>query len=156
MSEYKAVTIIRGASGTGKTTLANTFWGRDVIDINLEADDYFYKGRVKSLLSYINGGDRPPVDRGVYEFDYTKLNDAHATCRVLAAIAVGRGMRVAVSNTSIKLDHVDIIIDYINHFHDIKIEYEVIDLTTPYGISNAPLEVQQRMLLDFEPWTGSV
>ena len=78
----KTVYIIRGPSGSGKTTLAKQLCAENNI---FEADQYF-------------------TQDGVYEFDPSKLTDAHADCfaRFRSAVIEERGP-LAVSNTSTRL-----------------------------------------------------
>lgn len=72
----KKLFIIRGCSGSGKTTLAQSLTRE-----HYEADMFFERG---------NG----------YEFDPTKLREAHQWCRDLVMMAMTRKEEtIAVSNT---------------------------------------------------------
>lgn len=59
----KSLILVRGLSGSGKTWLADMIVGSDTTNrTSLCADDYFYD------------------DSGKYEFDHTKLREAHEWC----------------------------------------------------------------------------
>jgi predicted kinase len=72
----KELILLRGLPGSGKTTLARSLGG-----MHMEADKYFmYSGK--------------------YEFDASKLRDAHNWCQ--NAVRVGmetQGQKIVVSNT---------------------------------------------------------
>ena len=72
----KELFLLRGLPGSGKTTLANSLGGK-----HLEADMYF-------------------MNDGVYEFDASKLREAHDWCRkeVFRSMATNWS-RIIVSNT---------------------------------------------------------
>jgi len=76
----RTLTLVRGISGSGKTTVARqlALGGRRKL---LAADDFF-------------------VDEdGVYQFDPSGLPDAHAWCQNEAESAMGQGLHVIVHNT---------------------------------------------------------
>lgn len=77
----KHLIIIRGAPGSGKTTLALEILKNGIADYMFEADDYFRKS-------------------GAYLFDAKKLADAHSECRDSVRQFLGNGFRVIVSNTT--------------------------------------------------------
>lgn len=74
MSSFK---IIRGISGSGKSTLAKTFTDH----VHFEADMFFYD------------------NDGNYNFDPSKLYQAHRWCQDMALFNLKNGMNVVVSNT---------------------------------------------------------
>lgn len=83
----KKLIIIRGASGSGKSTfaktIASTFKDAGVRVIVVEADDYFYN------------------ESGEYNFDPKQLQDAHNWCQDRAETAMMGGIDVViVSNTN--------------------------------------------------------
>lgn len=80
--------LIRGCPGSGKSTFANLLNQHAMTMINLEADDYF--------TSY--NKDTNSFD---YNFDPTKLKDAHQWCQSTAMHFLEQGMNVSVSNTSV-------------------------------------------------------
>lgn len=87
----KNLFLIRGIPGSGKTTLA-----KSLADEIYEADSYFMVYRDPQTGELIN---RHQYD-GVYEFDVTKLKEAHEHCRIGVEDAMSCGKeRIAVSNT---------------------------------------------------------
>jgi predicted kinase len=79
MKYRKSLYLIRGVSGSGKTTTGKNI--AEVLNCNLfEADQYF------------------EVD-GVYKFDATQLNKAHNWCLNNVATEIREGRNVVVSNT---------------------------------------------------------
>ena len=73
--------LIRGLPGSGKSTFAWQLFKNRLVQRMYEADDYF-------------------TEAGVYQFDPTKLEDAHHQCQRNTWLALYEGMSVAVSNTS--------------------------------------------------------
>lgn len=74
----KELFLLRGLPGSGKSTLAKTLGGD-----HYEADMYFQRGV----------GD-------VYQFDVSKLKDAHQWCKMITEVAMMDGkQRIVVSNT---------------------------------------------------------
>lgn len=79
--EKKILYIVRGVSGCGKTTTANSIVGEKNV---ATADEYFYT----------NGG-------GKYEFDASKLGEAHKFCQLKVRSLMKMGEpEIAVANTS--------------------------------------------------------
>jgi hypothetical protein len=72
--------LIRGVSGSGKTTYAKKLMKEDPSFSHYEADMYFY----------INGN---------YQFNPAKLKDAHAWCKSKTEEDLKNGKSVIVSNT---------------------------------------------------------
>ncbi len=70
------LTIIRGISGSGKSTYASTLEG-----VICSADDHFL------------------ID-GKYRFDFRQLTEAHASCFRKAQAALGAGENVIIDNTN--------------------------------------------------------
>lgn len=73
--------LLRGVPGCGKSTLARQMVNLGFADISYEADDYF-------------------VTNGLYQFDPTKLHQAHQWCQDMTRSALRKGRYVVVSNTS--------------------------------------------------------
>jgi uridine kinase len=73
--------LIRGCPGAGKSTFAQSLLDSRVVQRVYEADDYF-------------------IQNGEYQFDPTKLGQAHYQCERNTWLALYEGMSVAVSNTS--------------------------------------------------------
>lgn len=74
--------LIRGVSGSGKTTFARALTNA----VMYAADDYFYDAYKKT-----------------YTFDKTKIGEAHAQCLEKTRIALNQGKDVAVHNTFTQL-----------------------------------------------------
>ena len=72
----KELFLLRGLPGSGKSTLANSLGGK-----HIEADMFFVKD-------------------GEYQFDFTKLKDAHRWCQTMVGSWMSDGEeRIVVSNT---------------------------------------------------------
>ena len=82
----RTMLIMRGLSGSGKSTIVNAAKAKFPDDcVSCSADDYFY------------GAD------GVYHFDEKKLKDAHSYCQSRAEEMCGQGRPlVIVDNTNVK------------------------------------------------------
>lgn len=79
----KIAFIIRGTSGSGKSTLAKSLAAMNPDHCICEADKYFYDSW------------------GKYNFDATKLGEAHAYCRKIFEDALEAGTEVVIcSNTN--------------------------------------------------------
>lgn len=74
--------IIRGLPGSGKTTFAENLCDQGLVSWHYEADQFFWNKA-----------------KGVYEFDPTKLSEAHEWCFGRVKKMVENGDSVAVSNT---------------------------------------------------------
>ena len=78
----KNLYIIRGVSGAGKSTLAQSLIQSNIFDIYIEADQFFIKD-------------------GVYNWDVSKLGEAHKWCQDRVDNCMGEGYhRIFVSNTT--------------------------------------------------------
>ena len=74
--------LIRGVPGSGKSTFANQLLCQGVVHQVLEADKYFIDGE------------------GKYNFDPSKLREAHEWCQLRTKKYLLDGDSVAVANTS--------------------------------------------------------
>ena len=73
--------LLRGCSGSGKSTMAQFLFDSGAVAHVLEADMFFQYG-------------------GAYHFDATKLGQAHTWCQTYARNALREGHSICVSNTS--------------------------------------------------------
>ena len=74
--------LIRGLPGSGKSSFASTLKNYGVVDEVFEADDFF------TSVS------------GVYNYDSSRIKDAHAICKMNTRYFLSQGQSVAVSNTT--------------------------------------------------------
>jgi predicted kinase len=101
----KTVVIVRGPSGSGKSTYVKEEFGTlPSIRTVVSADDFFMvDGMVPDTSMVVPEGGQPLLVPGrIYEFDPTKLGQAHADCfrRFLMALEAGSRM-IIVDNTNI-------------------------------------------------------
>ncbi|EGQ7833489.1 ATP-binding protein [Vibrio vulnificus] len=83
MSQQAKLTLIRGLPGSGKSTLAQQL-AKQTLAVHLEADMYF-------------------VDQqGRYQFDPTRLEQAHRWCLNKVCQYLKQGRAVIVSNTFVQ------------------------------------------------------
>ncbi len=124
----QTMTIIRGAPGSGKSTYAKNLGGR-----HIEADMYF---------------ETPDG----YEFDRTKLRDAHAWCIQTTENYLESGLSVVVTNTFTKVWEVK---PYIELSVKYDVELSIIHLTSLYSnVHGVPPEVVKKMLDGYETIKG--
>lgn len=106
--------IVRGPSGAGKSTFINSLPENAVI---CSADHFWFKEQRPMMLRneeeirYVSATDkRPIVEKNgqyyFYDFDPTKLSEAHAWCfsEFLAALEQKEEL-IVLDNTNIKLEH---------------------------------------------------
>lgn len=120
--------IIRGVPGSGKSTLAKNYIGFE----NFEADMFFIKD-------------------GVYNYDPTRIADAHQWCQQRTFEALMKGKNVVVSNTFIKVWQIQ---PYLDMASALGAEVEVITATGNYkNIHSVPQKVVERMREEFEDFS---
>jgi hypothetical protein len=126
--------IIRGVSGTGKTTRAREIpcmYPSTDRPVHAEADHFF--------TNYA----------GEYRFDATLLPQAHEWCRLNVLRAIHIGEAVIVSNTFTTFKEV---IPYLDLARAYGYEVEVVSLTKEWGsIHNVPEATLQRQRDRFTP-----
>jgi len=121
--------LIRGIPGSGKSTLANAIksaCGGEVC----EADQYFTS------------------HDGKYEFDHSRIKEAHSYCRSKAEHFLIRGSDVIVSNTFIRKWEMNAYFDMAKRYNA-----QVIVLVARgqwENTHNVPIDVINRMIKDFE------
>ena len=121
---------IVGRNGSGKSTLA-----RNILELsNGEAEHY------EADMFFM-------VD-GVYNFDATKIKEAHAWCYQKVRDCLLREKVCIVSNTFVKLWEMK---PYLDLKNELSIEVHVIEALGNYGnVHNVPLEVIERMRSTWE------
>ena len=116
--------LIRGLPGSGKSTFARSF--SNALRYVYEADDYF-------------------VTDGVYQFDASKLGEAHSWCQQRARNDLESGMDCIVSNTSTTEREVE---TYAKIAEECGAKFVSIIVETRHGgtnIHNVPEEKVQQM-----------
>jgi predicted kinase len=112
--------LIRGLPGSGKSTIAKSIANHE----HFETDAYFVKD-------------------GTYQFDITKLKEAHEWTQVQVWKALLEGKSVIVSNTFTKKWEVE---PYLKMAESLKIVPTIITATGNYqNIHNVPEDIIQRM-----------
>lgn len=118
--------LVRGVSGSGKSTIARAMIGY----YHLETDMFF-----RDMF-------------GRYNFDYTRLQEAHDWCQRQAYEHLKRGRNVVVSNTFTQRWEME---PYFNIAANLGIPVRVIVATGRYkNIHNVPDEVIQRQIERWE------
>lgn len=119
--------LIRGLPGSGKTTFAKKHFPGYV---RVEADDYFY-----------NTYDE-------YEFDASKLAQAHKQCKIRVTAALLHGADVVVSNTFTTKKEIQ---PYLDMGKTLGRRVQVITLENDYGsVHNIPKKTFEKMKARFE------
>lgn len=122
--------IVRGLPGSGKSTVAKGF-----PYFHVEADMFFMKD-------------------GSYQFDPTKISNAHRWCSDMVIGAMNKGMDVVVSNTFTQKWEME---RYLKEATDRSYEVTIFRCTGSYGNThNLPVEAMERMSARFENIEGEV
>lgn len=125
--------IIRGLPGSGKSTLAKRLLELGSADSHYEADMFFEKD-------------------GKYQYDRTKIRDAHEWCQKKVFSDLLKGKTVVVSNTFTTLAEMKPYLDFCRKHN---IECPVLRLNRNYGnIHDVPADVIAKMSRRFEKYNG--
>ena len=126
--------IVRGISGSGKSTLAKEIAGEE--GFHVEADMFFLDAN------------------GVYEFDGSKIRQAHEWCKAEVDAALENGIDTIVSNTFTRFWEVQPYLDLAKK-HGVKVEIIAIPLERNFGnIHGVPSEVIEQMKARWESIEG--
>lgn len=123
----KVILILRGAPGSGKSTIAKALVASGLFDSYHEADDFY-------------------ISDGVYKYDRNLLADAHRWCQNKVRNAMSQGDNVIVSNTNLREAFVRVYKEFAAEFGYTVME--IAFLTAPFeSIHNVPEEAQKNMQL---------
>jgi predicted kinase len=119
------VIIIRGTSGSGKTTFANLFAEPKVI---CTADDFFYD------------------QKGKYNFDASKLGDAHKSCqnKFECALQDKTVKLIIVANTNVRPSDYQYYVEKANEYNVKYISVILEKRHDNVNVHNVPSHVLQR------------
>lgn len=128
--------IIRGLPGAGKSTFAQKMIEKKMADSYYEADMYF-------------------LDKdGKYNFDPSKLSEAHNWCKSKVFADLKQGKRVIVSNTFTRIFEME---PYITFCKNHEIPFKVIRLKTQFkSIHNVPDTAINKMRQRFQNYHGEL
>ena len=130
-SEINKLMLIRGLPGSGKSHFASFNSDR----IHLEADMFF-------------------MNDGNYEFDPSRIKEAHEWCQKSAKIFLNNGKNVVISNTFTRIWEMQ---PYFDMVRDLNIKCCVYRMMTQYNnIHNVPPEMIERMRVRFEDYPGEI
>lgn len=123
--------IVRGLPGSGKSTYAQNLLAQGVCQAHYEADMFFM------------------TDDGFYNFDATKLYQAHQWCYNKVKQALSFGLDVVVSNTFTRKREVR---PYQGLCAELGCELEIVTLTNNYGsIHDVDEDTMSKMKNRFVP-----
>lgn len=130
------LTIIRGPSGSGKSSIAGFLQSQNPAIRIAEADMYFEERKL--------------------DFHPTKLPHAHDYCKELVVIAISFGLPVIVSNTGMKLWEIE---PYIEMAKEHNYELEIYrtpgpwnsDILSKRNIHKVPLDIVNKQIAKYEP-----
>lgn len=121
--------IIRGLPGSGKSTIAKKLLNADAASKHFEADMFFIRD-------------------GKYQFDASKIKEAHEWCQKKVRMTLSQGDNVVVSNTFVKQWEVE---PYLDMCSELGIDYVIIVATGSYtNVHGVPNDVIDRMKTNWE------
>jgi predicted kinase len=125
------LTIIRGMPGSGKSTLAQAIQNNDILGARIfEADDYF-------------------ITAQGYQFDPSKLKEAHHICQVKTKTWLTTGRHAIVSNTFTQRWEYQ---PYLDMAAELGVSVQVIEVHGDFGnIHGVPDETIAKMRARWEP-----
>lgn len=126
------IIIIRGIPGSGKSTLAKKLLQTMPDAVHCEADHYFRN------------------EQGEYHYDVKKIGLAHQWCQRNIRMALHEGHSVVVSNTTIRLWELAVLLDIAAEFN---IDTQVIHcLGTFVNTHGVPEDIVQQMASNYETY----
>lgn len=157
------VILVRGIPGCGKSTHVEALrkkYEKDTGDgpdfVVCSADKFFI--RTVPCFQGVDGSDHDG-EREVYQFDPTKLAQAHVYCMSEFLDAIHAGTKViVVDNTFIRMwemkNYVKMAnyLDYDVDYHEIRVKtIEQLKVCAARNIHKVPAEVIAKMAMEFEP-----
>ena len=147
------VIIMRGPAGSGKSTWVEENCPDAVV---VSADQFFIQTEYFQRIEGMDGG--PTGSREVYDFDITKLAEAHqdCLCRFIDAL-ITKEAQIVVDNTNIHYWEYDSYFKLArNYSYEVRIvEFRPktlndIDTCIQRNTHNVPKEIVTKMCLEFE------
>jgi len=138
----KRLYIFRGPSGSGKSTAARAFLSKNV-GLHFEADEFF-------------------MQNGKYNFDASKLGQAHSDCQRRVRKAMEEGTYpLVVSNTSMTKWEVNPYLALAKEFGYEVVIYKVrgpwdAELYASRNAHGVPLNVVQKQISKYQPIEGEI
>lgn len=127
--ESATLVLIRGLPGSGKSTMARTL--AMIGYVHFEADMFFLRD-------------------GKYQYDRSRISDAHAWCQKMTRSTLANGGKVVVSNTFTRLRDLE---PYLLMTND---PVQVIEASGQWeNIHGVPREILENMARIWEPFANS-
>jgi predicted kinase len=125
--------LVRGSSGSGKSTVANTI--RNYLEI--EVEEY-----VNPFVLHLETDARFYDAEGNYNFDASKLSEYHKGCLDATKVSLENGYTVIVSNTFTSEWELE---PYVNLAKSMDIPVQIITVQSNFkSIHNVPAETLQK------------